>query len=510
MFMIRPPPLPGESLSSWRQRAGLANGFIRFPLQGEARYGRDFDRLPPECESQWLADSFRINNNDIGRMTIDCLGGGLFTHFGRLKKPRWVIPVGARIAGRGSAYCPKCLAEDVEPYFRLAWRLGFVCSCPVHGCRLLESCPECGAPVWPSALRIIRLKQLKSFAHCAACEASLTGRNSQAAPDGYSRPLWEALETGRVPVELAQCDTVAELLEGFWCISQLFGRRASAPLHSVLSSEHQHVAESFSTLELLSLAQRATILEHAFQLMLDWPNRFIYTMRKAGMTRQHVARSQIPFPKWLSRVTDTSLTLRTKVTSDAIALAIADIEEHGRRLSKMEVRRFLGISEARALNAIMFQRRHATFDEFKHLCSRFERDLTLAPEARSERATLMRDYLILLIAVLNRVQVEQVCSMSQEDVTSTLAVENSSIELEDFRARALNLHQNYERTTRDALAGGRDAADFCFISRFGGKLEGHSIRARVSAFMRNEFPKELWRSVDVFTSAAFNDLVDDS
>ena len=508
MFLIRPRPLPGESLSSWRQRAGLANGFIRFPLQVGARYNRDFDRLPPEGEFQWLADSFRISNDDIRGMAIDCIGGGVFTHFGKLKKPRWVVPVGTRMAGQGSAYCPRCLAEDVEPYFRLSWRLAFLCSCPFHGCSLSESCPECGTSVWPAVFRIMPAKQLKSFSHCAMCGASLTGCNIQMVNDDFSRLLWQALTTGDVPIEVSQCETVVEMLEGFWCISQLLMRRASAPLHAALSSEQEHIELPWSTVELLSLPQRKAILGLAFQLMLDWPNRFLCAMRDAGMTRQHIARSQIPFPKWLSRVTDTNLTLRTRVTNDAIAVAVADIRQSGRALSKMEVRRFLGISEAQALNAILSQRRRATFVELKLLCSYFERDLALAPEARAERATLMRDYLIVLIAVLKRVQVEKVCGMSREEVTATLARYTLSTEFDELRCRALNLNDAYERTTRDVLASGRDAVNFWFISRFGRKLEGHSVRARVAALMRDAFPAELWRSVDVFTSAASNDLLD--
>ena len=46
--------------------------------------------------------------------------------------------------GYGLQFCPHCLAEDIEPYFRLAWRLAFYTHCPKHYCMLLDLCPQWG------------------------------------------------------------------------------------------------------------------------------------------------------------------------------------------------------------------------------------------------------------------------------------------------------------------------------------------------------------------------------
>ena len=53
-------------------------------------------------------------------------------------------------------FCPQCLAEDEEPYFRREWRLATTIVCARHGSRLLDRCPACGqglAPINQASLR---------------------------------------------------------------------------------------------------------------------------------------------------------------------------------------------------------------------------------------------------------------------------------------------------------------------------------------------------------------------
>lgn len=60
------------------------------------------------------------------------------------------MPVGVYHRKRiqfGLQYCPSCLAEDEEPYFRRTWRLAFVTICSNHDRALLDRCPRCRAAV---------------------------------------------------------------------------------------------------------------------------------------------------------------------------------------------------------------------------------------------------------------------------------------------------------------------------------------------------------------------------
>lgn len=46
-------------------------------------------------------------------------------------------------------YCPECLASDLEPYWRMTWRMAHVFICATHNSRLLTVCRACGQPVAP-------------------------------------------------------------------------------------------------------------------------------------------------------------------------------------------------------------------------------------------------------------------------------------------------------------------------------------------------------------------------
>ena len=49
--------------------------------------------------------------------------------------------------GYGQQFCPACLAEDVNPYFRKRWRVAFYTFCTKHNIMMLDRCPECGSGV---------------------------------------------------------------------------------------------------------------------------------------------------------------------------------------------------------------------------------------------------------------------------------------------------------------------------------------------------------------------------
>ncbi len=62
---------------------------------------------------------------------------------------RWVNPLvlyHRKHTAFGMQYCPLCLSEDKEPYFRIAWRLALYTFCPIHKVMMQDHC-ACGASV---------------------------------------------------------------------------------------------------------------------------------------------------------------------------------------------------------------------------------------------------------------------------------------------------------------------------------------------------------------------------
>ena len=69
MFLMTPRPEPEESLSSWRQRFGMANGFRLFPLApGELRRS-DPDVAPSDSTLEWLSQTHGVPVDKLVLMT---------------------------------------------------------------------------------------------------------------------------------------------------------------------------------------------------------------------------------------------------------------------------------------------------------------------------------------------------------------------------------------------------------------------------------------------------------
>lgn len=73
------------------------------------------------------------------------------------------------------AWCPECLAQDADPYDRLAWCLPPLKVCWVHRRRLCERCPHCG-----SAVPVIHARSVPGV--CPHCSGSLIFQVDAARP----------------------------------------------------------------------------------------------------------------------------------------------------------------------------------------------------------------------------------------------------------------------------------------------------------------------------------------
>lgn len=66
-------------------------------------------------------------------------------------------------------YCPKCLNEDEQPYYRVGWRFAWHTACLKHRVALFERCAACGKAQQLDQLDV----DSPHIAMCAACRADL-------------------------------------------------------------------------------------------------------------------------------------------------------------------------------------------------------------------------------------------------------------------------------------------------------------------------------------------------
>jgi hypothetical protein len=158
LLPFRAPPLPQELLSSWiiRLCLGLGCELQAFTTQilGTTMliWNRDVDRQIPESAVLELSRRTALGRKVVQGLTLQSYAGTIFRPAPRSGPLRWVLPVVDyqwKKEKPGMQYCEDCLAEDLVPYFRKFWRLGFFTFCPHHLKVLQEGCPSCGVSPLP-------------------------------------------------------------------------------------------------------------------------------------------------------------------------------------------------------------------------------------------------------------------------------------------------------------------------------------------------------------------------
>jgi hypothetical protein len=167
---VHPLPLAGEALSSWLDRLALVYGYtaediLRFDLGVGAMTSEDLDLDPPAVVMAGLSERTGVPVDRVRAMTVpgwiplmidgpaaaDTFATYVCGHevlFPAALRPVPDLPGSwrpwldrKRFAARFG--CPCCAQEDAVPYWRLAWRLPWMSSCPRHGVRLQPVC------IWP-------------------------------------------------------------------------------------------------------------------------------------------------------------------------------------------------------------------------------------------------------------------------------------------------------------------------------------------------------------------------
>lgn len=187
--------IDGESFSSWFIRLADAHCMsvqqLGFWLMGRGRqvFGEDMDRGAWACMLEAVSAAAGQPLARLVAGTLRSHEGLLWGELPRQGPARWVLPIVKRSTQRdgfGVQYCPQCLATDQVPHLRLAWRLAFSVACIEHGCRLLDRCDRCYAPVAPHRWRTGALRELGSSGIVRCQECGADRRRSRLAEAGLN------------------------------------------------------------------------------------------------------------------------------------------------------------------------------------------------------------------------------------------------------------------------------------------------------------------------------------
>ncbi len=146
-------PLPDELLSSWLVRLAHAHGlkiqtFCTLIFSSKLQlWNRDIDRLAPNWLLKELSDRTGVAYKDLFQTTLRSYEGWLYPKIRTSSTLQWITALKLhhrKFEGFGIQFCPQCLKEDIEPYFRKRWRVAFNTVCTKHNLLLHDRCQSCG------------------------------------------------------------------------------------------------------------------------------------------------------------------------------------------------------------------------------------------------------------------------------------------------------------------------------------------------------------------------------
>lgn len=181
LLPMHPKPYQGEYFSSWFARVAERNAvkksaFTQFRPKVEksstpSAYPNRHDKL------RWLCELTGTPAEKGVKTTLRDYHHKIYLPQRSRESGKWTLPFkwpGDRLVSDGIQFCPQCLAEDQDPYFRREWRLALFTFCPRHKTMMYDSCPSCGMRISYSRHDRFREVEKTSAIHeCVYCGADL-------------------------------------------------------------------------------------------------------------------------------------------------------------------------------------------------------------------------------------------------------------------------------------------------------------------------------------------------
>jgi integrase len=397
-------------MSSWRQRLARRNGFQLFPLAPDEPRHVDPDLSPSARTLAWLEKMSGASVDTLERLTLRGLDGSLLSFGLGRPTPRWVVPlhVSRRDCAFGAQFCPACLLEDAEPYFRLHWRLALMTWCPKHQVLLCEACPNCGHPGWPASAvlpKLYRSARGHELHCCPLCGFDLRGA---ATLPGQSH-LQEYVCGQSLCSEIRLTETLSvsasEFATALWETCQLFVRTRPGALIAARASEQGELARGVGefcvkSIEYLPVAARHATVDASAALFSKWPDTFVAFGSEHNLAAMHFSDSKEYLPGWFTEAIEAHLARQRRgITASDVASARTALLKQGKRITRSELGRVLGSRDAAAVVAGAPIRSHATKAEIRGFLEELDAYVREPLSRRSSSEVRVRNALVILIAM---------------------------------------------------------------------------------------------------------------
>lgn len=267
-------------------------------------WNRDLDFSVTSSTLKLLADKIQIVDHvTLNDMTLRSFEGSVTNLFSGKGSCVSIMPLGIYHRLRtsyGLQYCPLCLAEDDDPYFRKSWRLVCQFCCTKHGCYLNHKCHKCNSPV---VFHRVPLEYL-SIRYCYKCSADL----ADSTRINVCKHLLNVQEKINLLIEerwyaLTPSDHVAAplIFEGVYQLAKLYVKNQAlfSPFVTTDNEPLSSHIESKKHLERLFCPKlRGSAMCFAFYLLDDWPTNFVECFKTVQWSFSKIRKSKTHLPYW--------------------------------------------------------------------------------------------------------------------------------------------------------------------------------------------------------------------
>lgn len=355
-FPLRLRPLEDELLSSWLIRLAILHRTmpmtftnLYLPHTKNMLWSSDLDlQADDRLFAELSVKAAGIPVEVLHAMTLRSYEGYLFEQVhGRTGATQFISPLGMR--GRratlpGLRFCPQCLRDAPQPYFRKTWRLSLVTVCPVHGCYLRDRCPHCSTPHTPYiACREGRMTD------CFKCRKSLLSAKAVVVPAsdelvGVTLCLLKALSDGFVVIGAKPI--YSHLY--FRVLHHILRMLMSRKLEDKLWDEDSPAFNSRRSraFERMTIPDQARMVEKAAWLLDEWPGRFVDACQRQRILSSVLLHDLEIAPFWYWDVVMRELYRPDRgMTDEEIRAAIAYMEGHGMLINQQRLSSLLGVHQ---------------------------------------------------------------------------------------------------------------------------------------------------------------------
>lgn len=354
--------MPDELLSSWLVR--IANVYqIKLHTLCHAIWPykqiwtRNIDNSVDDEIINTLSDYTATPYNRIYNMTLKSFQGNIFEKHIQNGNTKWVLPLGRyhRINKMpGQQFCQLCLKEDIIPYYRRSWRLGFITSCSKHKTILQNTCSQCGSPI--NFHRIPT--ESDSLIVCSECkskfiESTYVSSKASSKLSQFQRIIQTTMENGWIDIpgtgpvyshlffdvlhqilKILSTGKIANTIRSIVC------SEANLPFFEVDFDSKLRMIERLDTLT------RANLLTLAAWLVADWPDRFVWIFKNNKVYQSPLLKDFNNAPFWYWYVVHYKLNGATYSPTDLEIIAAKQfLRSSGRPFTKTELAKVLGASD---------------------------------------------------------------------------------------------------------------------------------------------------------------------